>query len=372
MSNEGKPSQSTIYLLMLLMIITGSCNTIFNKLLNEIESLDKKFTHFFFQTYMMFIGETFCLLTYYILKPNNENSDLPPINVFYLAIPAGCDFFGSTIMSFSLTMMAASVYQMTRGSIMIFTAFFSIMFLKTKLFTHQIFSLTIIFIALFVVGFGALSGTSDNTQTSTLGVITLVIAQLFVATQFVIEENIVKKYQVHPLQLVGWEGVFGTIYYTILLFGFYYIRCDINNPVCYVNQAGEARLEDFVFAIKQFSQSLPLCLISFGYITSIAVYNFAGISMTKFVSSSARAVMDNARTVIIWLFFLLAPALPKTWREVFIPLQLVGFVLLVFGTIVYNEIIVLPCLPLAVEYKELIDEEENKIMLENDKVEEKI
>ena len=371
MSNEAKLSQAKIYLLMLLMLITGSCNTIFNKLLNEMESLDRKFTHFFFQTFMMFIGEMLCLIAYYVIKPEPD-SDLPPINVLYLAIPATLDFCGSTIMSFSLTMMAASVYQMTRGSIMIFTAIFSVIFLKTKLFKHEIFSLLIIFIGLFIVGFGALTGTADNTRTSALGVVTLIIAQLFVATDFVVEETIVKKYRVHPLQLTGWEGVYGMIYYSILLSIFYHIRCDVSNPLCYVNQAGEARLEDFIFAIKQLSASMPLCLVSLGYIMSIAVYNFAGLSISKYVSSSCRAVMDNARTVVIWLFFLLTPYLPNSWREVFIPLQLVGFVFLVFGTMVYNEIIVLPYLAPEQSEKECCDDDEKKKMIDNEKFEQKI
>jgi drug/metabolite transporter (DMT)-like permease len=370
MSNEVKISQSKIYLLMLLMLITGSCNTIFNKLLNEMESLDRKFTHFFFQTFMMFIGETICLIAYYIIKPEVE-SDLPPINVLYLIIPATLDFCASTIMSFSLTMMAASVYQMTRGSIMIFTAIFSVIFLKTKLFKHEIFSLMIIFVGLFIVGFGALTGTSDNTKTSALGVITLIIAQLFAATDFVVEETILKKYRVHPLQLTGWEGVYGMIYYSILLSIFYHIKCDVSNHLCYVNQNGEARLEDFVFAIKQLKASLPLCLVSLGFILSIAVYNFAGLSISKYVSSSCRAVMDNARTVVIWLFFLLNPYIPNSWREVFIPLQLVGFVFLVFGTIVYNRIIVLPYLAIESE-KECCDEDEKKKMIESEKFEQKI
>jgi drug/metabolite transporter (DMT)-like permease len=354
------------------MLLTGSCNTILNKILNEMESLDKKFTHFFFQTFLMFIGETICLIAYYLLKPESEDQHLPEINVLYLAIPASLDFCGSTIMSFSLTMMAASVYQMTRGSIMIFTAIFSVIFLKTKILKYQIFSLMVIFIGLFIVGYGALTSTADNTRTSALGVISLIIAQIFVATDFVVEENIVKKYRVHPLQLIGWEGVYGTFFYSILLVIFYFIRCDINNPVCYVNQAGEARLEDFVFAIKQLLASVPLCLVAFGYICSIAFYNFAGVSMTKYVSSSARAVMDNARTVVIWLFFLLTPTIPSTWREVFIPLQLVGFIFLVFGTMVYNEIIFIPYLPLEDDNKEHYDEDEKKKMIDNDKLESKV
>ena len=359
MSENGKPSSNIVYMIMILMVVTGSCNTIFNKLLNEIESLDKKFTHFFFQTYLMFVGEVFCLFAYYFFsKSNEEESDKPKIKPIYLSIPALCDFIGSTVTSFSLTMMAASVYQMSRGSVMIYTAVLSIVFLKSKLYRYQLFSLSVIFVALFIVGIGALSYDSDNTKTSLLGVITLVIAQLFTAIQFVIEEKILNKYDVNPLQMVGWEGVFGTIFYSILLIIFYFIKCNPDNPVCYMNQAGEVRLEDFIFAFKQLYESKTLCFIALGYVICIASYNYAGITMTKYVSSPARAVMDNARTVVIWLFFLITPGLPIAWRESFIPMQLLGFLLLVLGTFVYNQFISFSCL------------EEQKSELENKETDE--
>ena len=269
-------------------------------------------------------------------------------------------------MSFSLTMMAASVYQMTRGSVMIFTAIFSVFFLKTKIYRFQYVSLIIIFLGISLVGLGALFHTkedaSDESKTSIVGVISLIIAQLFSAAQFVVEEKLVNKYQVHPLQMVGWEGLFGFGYYTVLLFIFYFIKCDVSNKLCYVNGDEEARLEDFIFAFKQLGSNISLLFFALGYIVSIAFYNFLGITITKYVSSPARAVMDNGRTVLIWLFFLLMPGIPDNWKEDFIVLELIGFILLVFGTILFNEFIRIPCLGYKKD-QNLVDRE--KLIEEN-------
>jgi hypothetical protein len=375
MSNETKSNNFVIYTFMILMVITGSCNTIFNKLLDNTESLSKRFDHFFFITYLMFIGETFCFIAFLIYKWKNREeynkekaqSNLPEISPWILAIPATCDFFGSTIMSFSLTMMAASVYQMTRGSIMIFTAVFSVIFLKSKIWRHQIFALFVIFFGIGLVGLGTFThqsaaGLSEETKTSALGVIMLVVAQLFSAAQFVIEEKIVNSYHVHPLQMVGWEGIWGSLFYSILLGIFYYIKCEPTNKLCYVNNEGIARLEDFVFAFAQIGSNPILLMFTLGYVCSIAAYNYLGISITKFVSSPARAVLDNGRTVVIWLFFLVVPGLPQSWREVFIPLQLVGFLLLVFGTFIYNEFIEIPIFGLNKE----TESNRKKLDVEND------
>jgi hypothetical protein len=42
-----------------------------------------------------------------------------------------------------------------------------------------------------------------------LGVLLIAFAQLFTATQFVLEEFIMAKHTIAPIKMVGWEGFFG-------------------------------------------------------------------------------------------------------------------------------------------------------------------
>lgn len=72
-----------------------------------------------------------------------------------------------------------------------------------------------------------------------------------------------------------------------------------------------------------------------GTVVSIAFFNFAGISVTKEISATSRMVLDSVRTVVIWAFSLLVK-----WQT-FDYLQLFGFVVLLFGMCLYNNIIVL-------------------------------
>ena len=69
---------------------------------------------------------------------------------------------------------------------------------------------------------------------------------------------------------------------------------------------------------------------------SFAGFNYTGIMITQYASAAQRSTIDVCRALLVWAFFL---ALGK---EKFIPGQLVGFVILVFGTLVYNEIIEVP------------------------------
>ena len=55
-----------------------------------------------------------------------------PVNPFWFAIPATLDNVGCTLMYIALTECAASVYQMMRGFIVVFTAALTVCFLKRK------------------------------------------------------------------------------------------------------------------------------------------------------------------------------------------------------------------------------------------------
>lgn len=82
---------------------------------------------------------------------------------------------------------------------------------------------------------------------------------------------------------------------------------------------------------------------------SIACYNVCGITTTKLASAAQRATIDTSRTLIIWMMSCLLGLEVFHWEAIF------GFVFLVFGTLVYNEIIVIPIWGLDQNTKEKIE-----------------
>lgn len=140
------------------------------------------------------------------------------INPLLLAIPAGFDIIASTLMDIALTMVAASVYQMLRGMIIIITAGMSIMFLKRKLYRHHWSSIAVIFTGVFLVGLAALIWENkEGSETKAFGLILLVLAQLFSGAMHVVEEKLFMDYYLDPLKVVGIEGIWGFLMYCILL-----------------------------------------------------------------------------------------------------------------------------------------------------------
>lgn len=75
-----------------------------------------------------------------------------------------------------------------------------------------------------------------------------------------------------------------------------------------------------------------------GTVISIAFFNFAGISVTKEISATTRTVLDSIRTLVIWLF-----SLAVQW-QVFSGIQLAGFLVLIVGMFLYNDVIIRPTL----------------------------
>jgi drug/metabolite transporter (DMT)-like permease len=390
---EGKKSpisSSLVLILMGGMIVTGSINTVANKLQNNSKSLDLPYQHAWFITFCMFLGEILCIFMYLIKKLTVGKDEILEENMitesgevlketspFLLAIPALCDFFGSTLMTFGLTMMAPSVYQMFRGSLIFFTALFSVIFLKNKLYRHNYLAMVIVISGLIMVGLASQvfpapipdgRPKGSETKNSFWGIILVVIAQVFSATQFIVEEKFMKGYHCDPLKAVGWEGIWGASLYAIILIIFQFIPCDpdasITKMICAPNDKGEWWLEDTAFAFKQIGNNGLLMFFVILYICSIAIFNYVGISVAKYASSPARAVVDTVRTIVVWGFFLM-PFIYKCDRESFNWLQLVGFIFLVLGTVIYNEVLVLPFLGLNMYTKKAIKEKEDAEKLGN-------
>jgi drug/metabolite transporter (DMT)-like permease len=229
------------------------------------------------------------------------------INPLLLAIPACFDIVASTLMNIALTMVAASVYQMLRGIIIVITAGMSIIFLKAKLYRHHWTAIALICIGAIMVGCAALFFKTDEeklhpeTETKPLGIILLIIAQLFAGGMFIVEEKLLGDYYLDPLKVVGLEGMWGLIIYAILLPIFQYIPCGI------VDLSPYGVLEDTNLAFLEFGTNIYLVLLSIGVCFSISGFNSFGVAVTKNASAAQRSTIDTSRTVLIWIFFMAVP-----------------------------------------------------------------
>ena len=165
----------------------------------------------------MFIGEALCLVAFVIKKvrvdgPTSLGAEIhQPIlpaarfahrcfahrcfaNSIYFSIPAMLDMTGTGVMNAGLCLTYASVFQMLRSAVVVFTAFMSVAILKRKLRAFHWASIALVVAGVSVVGYVSIKYSGDDSTKSQssvmLGNALVIVAQAMVALQMVVEEKV--------------------------------------------------------------------------------------------------------------------------------------------------------------------------------------
>jgi len=357
------------------MLIAGSFNTISNEFMDNVQAkgitgkpsnfwgheeeegkpssgMYSAFNHPFVQAEFMFIGEAICLLFFLAknFRAGRQHRELAWSNqhgwkaIFCYACTASCDMTATSIMYAGLVLSSASIYQMLRGAIIVFTALLSVVWLKKKLMMFHWASIAVVVLGICIVGAESIIQESASGQNGgrILGMLLILAAQAVQSVQVVAQEKLIRKFGTPDLLLVGLEGVFGAVILGLLLIPMYFVNID-GFPI-------ENALDAWV-QIANSPSELPtghpdwhlpvgnaLAVSTAGNIVSIPFFNVFGIKLPPVISGSHRMVLDSLRTCVVW-----AVALILGWEQFHI-MQLVGFTVMLVGTAMYNEFIRIPVL----------------------------
>lgn len=138
------------------------------------------------------------------------------------------------------------------------------------------------------------------------------------------------KYELDPLATVGWEGLFGFLVTVLAML--------ILHFTVGITEAGRGGYFDAKEGLSQVFNNRAIIISGLLTMVSIGGFNFFGLSVTRTVSATSRSTIDTCRTLFIWVV-----SLGLGW-ETFKWLQVVGFALLVYGTMVFNDIVRPPTL----------------------------
>ncbi|GAA5978419.1 hypothetical protein JCM10908_004347 [Rhodotorula pacifica] len=252
-------------------------------------------------------------------------------------LPAMCDNAATTCMNVGLFFVPVSIYQMLRGALVLWVGIFSVVFLRRRLTRAQWVALVVCVFGVAVVGSSSLIGrgpsepeaqAEDGTVSPLVGIALILVAQLFTASQFVIEERIMEHHAVEPLLAAGYEGVCGFVTTVVILLLAYWAYGS--------TPSGRGGYFDAVQGAKDIVNNRNVWTSSIVIACSIALFNFCGLAVTRSVSATARSTIDSCRTLLIW-----AVSLLLGWEQ-FNPLQIVGFAFLVYGTMIYNGVTSFP------------------------------
>ena len=137
------------------------------------------------------------------------------------------------------------------------------------------------------------------------GDLLIVLAQVITAIQMIVEEKLINRYKVPPLQAVGWEGTFGFFMLSIALIPMFFIPWHFPTPPSTWQQT--VRFEDVLDAFTMLGNNLQLLFASIGTVVSIALFNFAGLTVTN---TTTRMVLNSLRTICVWII-----SLAITWQN---------------------------------------------------------
>ncbi|KAK1232991.1 hypothetical protein PQX77_003905 [Marasmius sp. AFHP31] len=414
------PTSFYVPFLLAGMIITGSSNSLWSKwqdmqCVENCSDPDVRrhvlYEQPVWQTLQMFLGEMLCFLpvifswlnskrkTQSVQLPtdtepeavaqNKVDSSSEPLSgwkILLLWIPAACDLTGTTLMNVGLLYTPVSIYQMTRGSLVLFVAFLSVTFLRRRLWFYQWASLLIVMAGVALVGYsGSLikDAVKDAVHTvirsrflspdaevpppepieipqataAVIGVFFILFAQVLMKHGHSVRQKILGRYSVAPLVAVGFEGLFGAI--TILLLF----------PILSIpSVASKSSFFDLRRGWDQMINTPSVLYSGIAIACSISLFNYFGLSVTRHVSATARSLADTCRTLSIWLI-----SLGLGWEKLLFPislLQVLGFSLLVYGTFLFNNLVTIPpCLPHP-EIDHSGDPEEAEGLLSNSTIDE--
>lgn len=375
--DEEVVGRSTTYKLLsaMAMLGSGTFTTIFAKAMFESSSTGSVSCHMqddddyhcqfnkpWFSVLLMKVSMTGCLMLYYGLGWGKENpeADNPSWKTIKaVALPAALDLLNTILGNLGLVFVNSSIYQMTRGSVVIFSAFLSVRWLGRTLRSFHYYSIGLVLIAVVLVGVAGIEETpagDDNSSMVIFGLACILAAQAVTAVQFICEESLMNSPEttLDPVALVGYEGLWGLGYYAVLC------------PILTFTPRSDLAVstiwhEDFGDTFVMLKNSPPLVWLCVGYFCTILVYNISANFVTQSLSAVVRSILEACRVMGVWVVGLIffytgfAKNIGEEWSN-WSYLELFGFVVLMYGTFSYRGLVKMPCVGEEVYEQAVLDE----------------
>lgn len=378
-------------LVFLAAIISGTICSIMSKnmmalkgegITGSIESFEKPI----FQTFGMFLGMLFGLFMHFVVlmfkipfpgyfvktldddkDPENATTEksgllqpqeskkitedapsVPTWMYFFLAIPALFDLGATALCMMGLRYIDVSIYQLLRGSAIVFVAIMKQYVLGDKLHGFQWIGVVWNVVSVFMVGSTAIlaeasksgeeladSGSGVDPQASgssaLLGVLLVMLGAFVQSMQYVFEEKVLcMDIPAPPLLLIGMEGFWGTFFCVTVVYPIVY----------YLPGDDHGSYEDPFNTWYMIMNSTSIQIAFMIYFSSIFFYNFFAVLVTFLLNSVWHAILDNFRPITVWvtdlvIFYYFTPELGEEWT-VYSWIQVGGMIVLLYGTAIYN------------------------------------
>eukprot|EP00339_Tiarina_fusa_P014376 CAMPEP_0117007570 /NCGR_PEP_ID=MMETSP0472-20121206/7408_1 /TAXON_ID=693140 ORGANISM="Tiarina fusus, Strain LIS" /NCGR_SAMPLE_ID=MMETSP0472 /ASSEMBLY_ACC=CAM_ASM_000603 /LENGTH=433 /DNA_ID=CAMNT_0004709387 /DNA_START=66 /DNA_END=1365 /DNA_ORIENTATION=+ len=263
----------------------------------------------------------------------------PCVDDFFLAIPSVFDLAATALCMMGLQYIDVSIYQLLRGSGIIFVALMKQNVLGDRLFSFQWVGVFWNVVSVFLVGGTAIlneaseSKEDNGSGQALLGVLLVMLGAVVQAMQFVFEEKVMTMdIPSPPLLLIGMEGLWGTILCAFVVYPLVY----------YLPGSDHGSYEDPFNTWTMIVNSKTIQNAFIVYFFAIFLYNFFAVLVTFMLNSVWHAILDNFRPITVWITDLFIFYVVTTTGDFGEPwtkyswVQVGGMFVLLYGTAVYN------------------------------------
>lgn len=175
----------------------------------------------------------------------------------------------------------------------------------------------------------------------------MLISLIFNGFFYAYEQFLLKKHSINPMQMVGYEGIFGLILITIITTILSFIPCHFGEKTCVFDSEDQPFIElPFVF-FKELFDHIELLIMVIAGLSLLAVYNLNGLRITKMFDALTRSLLNITKTSAVWVVGIIITIIANGNEDFKIEslnvgvnlVKAVGFSVIIVGTMIYNKLI---------------------------------
>ena len=254
-----------------------------------------------------------------------------------VAIPSALDMVSTVMSVFGSPWISLSLAFIFKGARVVFSALLTVVLLKRRLYAFHWTGVVLCIAGLIV----AASSQLFTEPSSFVGVLLVLGSEMFKGMRIVVEERFMKMNKIDPCFLVGIEGLYGSLVFSVTLL-IVWLAIGGSDGGSFEN------LQDTIFRISN-SPGLIALFCVYPFVTLVT--SVVSAVVTKNLSAVHNGLISVLRVGILWfieliLFYTLAgnpfgKQLGEPWTK-YSPLKLVGFLIVLFSTLLYDEDIRIP------------------------------
>jgi hypothetical protein len=292
----------------------------------------------FFSSALLFFGMAFTLVPFFWFRYGKEG--VTKFNgqvILNMLVPSLLEFVGQAMFMMGVLYIPMSLSLTLKGARVVFSAVLLVVFLKRKLFPFHWFAVIATIVGLCIASIQSLvkpSGASKTMSESLTGIALVLGGEFIRSLRAVVEEKLMKKMRYDALLVVGLQGIIGFMLTIPTLFVVTAIKKSDGKP-----------LEDISVTMKQFASNGLIYGLAATFPFTVSGLFISGAYVTKLMSAVHNALTTILTNGIVWVLTIIIHYIEPSRGaklELLALVQLLGFVIILMASLVYDAIIRLP------------------------------